>query len=174
MRIFFLTSAVALQLPRRALVGVLMPTAARAVEPCKPNANNCWSTASEDKTKMSAWTWPSGTSKESAAKTLKEVVGAYPQAGQNGVDLGGWTVVDDGLESKGVGKYEFKSGIGFFAKAFNGGKPFVDDVVFEVGPSSVQIFSSSRIGDSDLGVNAKRLNYIAAALETKGWTAPAI
>ena len=30
--------------------------------------------------------------------------------------------------------------------------------------------SSSRVGSTDFGVNAKRLNYIAAALRQDGWT----
>jgi hypothetical protein len=38
----------------------------------------------------------------------------------------------------------------------------------------VQVRSSSRLGYLDLGVNAKRLNWISAKLRGKGWTAPAI
>lgn len=71
-------------------------------------------------------------------------------------------------------RYEFKSGIGNFAKFFNGGKPFVDDFELSVEEASVCVRSSSRVGDSDLGVNAKRLNFIADALRTKGWAAPSI
>lgn len=71
------------------------------------------------------------------------------------------------------GKYEFKSGIGNFAKFFNGGKPFIDDFEVEVN-DNVQIRSSSRIGDSDFGVNAKRINYVADKLKAKGWTAPGV
>lgn len=37
-----------------------------------------------------------------------------------------------------------------------------------------QVRSSSRLGFLDLGVNAKRLNWISKALRAKGWTAPAI
>jgi len=40
-----------------------------------------------------------------------------------------------------------------------------------VGDGSVGVKSASRVGDSDLGVNAKRLNFIAAALRAKGWDA---
>ena len=39
---------------------------------------------------------------------------------------------------------------------------------------SLQVKSASRVGDSDLGVNAKRLNYIAAALRAKSWDAPPV
>ena len=38
----------------------------------------------------------------------------------------------------------------------------------------VQVRSSSRLGYLDLGVNAKRLNWISASLRDKGWTAPKI
>ena len=51
---------------------------------------------------------------------------------------------------------------------------FVDDVEFAVGDGEVQVRSSSRLGFLDLGVNAKRLNWISAELRSKGWTAPAI
>ena len=34
--------------------------------------------------------------------------------------------------------------------------------------------SSSRVGDSDFGVNAKRVNYIAKGLREKGWTAAGV
>jgi len=54
-------------------------------------------------------------------------------------------------------------------------KGFVDDVEFAVNKDGgVQVRSSSRLGFLDLGVNAKRLNWISARLRDKGWTAPAI
>merc|ERR1712078_957714 len=94
--------------------------------------------------------------------------------GQNGVDGGGWSLVSGDLKS-GNAKLEFRSsGTGNFAKFFNGGKPFVDDVEFELADSGVAVFSSSRVGDSDLGVNQKRLSYIASKLRAKGWGAPEI
>jgi uncharacterized protein (DUF1499 family) len=51
---------------------------------------------------------------------------------------------------------------------------FVDDLEIAVGAESVAVRSASRIGDSDFGVNAKRINYLAAALRANGWDAPAI
>ena len=80
----------------------------------------------------------------------------------------------DSLASDGVARLEFKSGLGNFAKFFNGGKPFVDDLQLEVSSESVAVKSASRVGDSDFGVNAKRLNFISAGLRAKGWSAPAI
>jgi len=145
-----------------------------AVNACASGANNCWSTASKDKTKMGAWAWPSGTSRDEAVKTLVAVLDSYPQEGQSGVDLGGWSVADDKLADSGYTRREFKSGIGNFARFFNNNKPFVDDLELSVEEASVAVRSSSRVGDSDLGVNAKRLNFIAAALREKGWSAPPV
>ena len=34
--------------------------------------------------------------------------------------------------------------------------------------------SSSRVSDSDFGVNAKRINFIAKPLRAKGWTAAGV
>ncbi|KAJ8598137.1 hypothetical protein CTAYLR_007426 [Chrysophaeum taylorii] len=172
MKFVFLSVASALVVTRRDLgaIALLGAAPANAIEPCKPNANNCWSTASTDKTKMAPWVFPG--SKTEAIADLKAAVGAYPQQGQDGVDLGGWVEVVP--LDKGYGKYEFKSGIGNFAKFFNGGQPFVDDFELELTDTNVQVRSSSRVGDSDLGVNAKRINYIAQALQAKGWDAPAI
>ena len=45
----------------------------------------------------------------------------------------------------------------------------VGDLEVLVGGDSVSVRSSSRIGDSDLGVNAKRLAYLAKDLKAKGW-----
>jgi len=149
-------------------------TATADVTACKPGANNCWSTLSTDKTKMSPWKWPTGTSKAAAVSQLKAAIDAYPQAGQGEVDLGGYSYAVDTLADKGYARLEFKSGIGNFARFFNGGQPFVDDFEVSVGDSSVAVKSASRLGDSDFGVNAKRCNYIAAALRAKGWDAPDI
>merc|ERR1712071_55849 len=105
-------------------------------------------------------------SKKAATDALKEALQTYPQEGQGGVDGGGWKFVD------GEDRVEFKSsGKGNFAKFFNGGKPFVDDFKFEVEDSgTIQIKSASRVGDSDFGVNANRVDFLGKALKEKGWT----
>ena len=59
-------------------------------------------------------------------------------------------------------------------KFFNNNKPFVDDLEFSVESAEVCIRSSSRVGDSDFGVNAKRINWIADKLREKGWAAPGV
>ena len=85
--------------------------------------------------------------------------------------MGGWTIVEDDLAGSGTARVEYKSGIGNFAKFFNGGKPFIDDLKLEIADSgAVEVRSSSRVGESDLDVNRKRLVYLGKALTAKGWT----
>lgn len=105
-------------------------------------------------------------------KALRDAINAYPQEGQADVDGGGWAFAEDDLSGNtGLARLEFSSsGKGKFAKFFNGGKPFVDDLNLEVeGNGIVQVKSQSRVGDSDFGVNEKRVNYLAKTLKTKGW-----
>ncbi|KAL1500666.1 hypothetical protein AB1Y20_013313 [Prymnesium parvum] len=157
-----------------AAAAVLPRSASAGLKPCPGGANNCWSTAGPGKNELAKWAFPAGASKSAAAASLREVVEAYPQAGQAGVDLGGWALADGSLADGTYARYEFKSGIGNFAKFFNGGKPFVDDLELSVEDGFACVRSSSRVGDSDLGVNAKRINYIAAGLRAKGWDAPGV
>lgn len=181
----------------------LSPRPAEAAVPaCPKGSNNCLSTAGPTSVgKLTPWKFPAGMSKPAAVASLRSVLQAYPQEGQAGVDLGGWSFADDQasrlparstrpvpepltprfppprssqLASSGYARLEFKSGIGNFARFFNGGKPFIDDFEVSVGDGAVDVRSSSRIGDSDLGVNTKRVNYIAAALRAKGWDAPGV
>jgi len=88
--------------------------------------------------------------------------------------MGGYKIVSDDLEGKtGLMRVEFTSGVGFFSRLLNGGKPFIDDLLLKVNDKGVvQVRSSSRIGKSDLGVNKKRVDYLAAALTAKGWLCP--
>eukprot|EP00967_Tisochrysis_lutea_P137623 scaffold247346_cov28-Tisochrysis_lutea.AAC.1 len=153
----------------------LSPAAHASVAACKSGANNCLSSAGKTNVgSLPVWKFPAGASKAEVVASLRSVLEAYPQEGQAGVDLGGWAFADDQLASTGYARLEFKSGIGNFAKFFNGGKPFIDDFEVSIGDESVAVRSSSRIGDSDLGVNTKRVNYIAAALRAKGWDAPGV
>ena len=159
-----------------ATLGLVTPQQASAgpgLKPCPKGANNCFSSADEA-SKVATWTWPKSMERAAAIADLKAALETYPQAGQAGVDLGGWAVVDDKLTDTGYGRAEFKSGIGNFAKFFNGGKPFIDDLEFSVEDATVCVRSSSRVGDSDFGVNGKRLNFIAAELTKRGWDAKAI
>ena len=83
-----LSSSSALQLSRRDLakaVGIgaattLAPVANAAdIKACLKGANNCWSTASTDKTALKPWTFPG--KKADAVKQLRAALEAYPQAG---------------------------------------------------------------------------------------------
>jgi Protein of unknown function (DUF1499) len=152
------------------LPGVAVAMAAEdddGVGTCPRGSQNCIRTT---------WTPPPNTSPAQASQVVKQVLEAYPQEGYDKVDLGGWKVVDDQFSSSAgkVSRVEFTSGIGNFAKFLNGGRPFVDDVWIRVDPESsvVEVRSSSRVGDSDLGVNKKRLAFFAKALSERGWTVP--
>ena len=81
-----LSTAAALQLSRRDLaraIGIgaatLAPVANAAdIKSCPKGANNCWSTASTDRTALKPWTFPN---KKTATKELRAALEAYPQAG---------------------------------------------------------------------------------------------
>ena len=142
---------------------VASPSIANAIDACPSGSKNCIRTT---------WTPPSGSSKADSIASLRKVLESYPQEGQDKVDLGGWTLVEDNF-SNGNSRIEYKSGIGNFAKFFNGGKPFVDDLKLEISESGVvEVRSSSRIGDSDLGVNQKRLAFLGNDLRAAGWSIP--
>jgi hypothetical protein len=145
---------------------VFLPTsAAVALESCPPGSQKCIRTT---------WTPPQGASKADIVSSIMSVINDYPQEGQAGVDNRGYTVVEDTLSDKNIARVEYRN-FGNFAKIFNGGKPFVDDLTIELDDNNikqVQIRSASRIGDSDLGVNKKRLQYLGQALQAKGWTVP--
>lgn len=143
------------------IVAVSLPGAANAIQACPPGSKNCL---------RQTWTPPSSTSAADAASQLREALNAYPQEGQEDgkVDGGGYTIVSD--ESGSIAVEYRSSGKGTFAKLFNGGKPFVDDLVIEPNGSAFEFRSASRQGDSDFGVNDKRLSYIGGLLKGKGWS----
>jgi|MDSY01.1.fsa_nt_gb hypothetical protein len=125
---------------------------------CRKGANNCV-----------AGTWTGAKDAKDAAATLLEVLESYPQEGQADVDGGGWKMVSS--SSDGFALEFYSAGTGNLAKFLNGGKPFVDDLVIAINADGSVFFkSSSRVGDSDFGVNGKRVAFIAAALQAKGWS----
>jgi len=113
-----------------------------------------------------AWVWPKDMDKAQAFQQLEQVIQGY-EPGQDGVDGGGFQIV----------KSDSKMGYLYaqFEALKNG---YIDD--FEVayvegrGDRACQIRSSSRVGYLDYGVNAKRVNYIAKQLRSKGWDAPGV
>ena len=81
--------------------------------------------------------------------------------------------MEDDLAKSGTARVEYTSGLGNFAKFLNGGKPFVDDLKLEITDSGVvQVRSASRIGESDLDVNRKRLAFLKKGVLAAGWSAP--
>ncbi|KAL3823602.1 hypothetical protein ACHAXA_005583 [Cyclostephanos tholiformis] len=150
-----------------ASVAVVVSIPANAITACPPNSNNCL---------RQTWTPPSSASAADAIAQLRETISEYPIEGQEDgkVDGGGYAVVSDTLGSGGTGsmRVEYRSsGKGTFARLFNGGKPFVDDLVIEAnGNGGFEFRSASRVGDSDFGVNGKRLSYLGGLLKGKGWS----
>ena len=126
---------------------------------------NCFSTTGDDlledrilrgvDTLIKPWVPPAGAS--APFKSLVEVVKAY-KPGQGNVDGGGFQVVKETDTYLYVQFEALKKG-------------YIDDVEFAArADGKVQVRSSSRVGTTDFGVNAKRLNFIAAPLRTAGWT----
>lgn len=124
---------------------------------CPPNSMNCLRTS---------WTAPKGIN---VSKTVQSFLDSYPQAGQNGVDKGGWSIAEGNLLWQGKVRVEFQSGLGFFAKLANGNKPFIDDLWIQISGSKVELKSASRIGQSDLGVNRKRLMFLVNKAKAQGF-----
>lgn len=119
---------------------------------------NCFSTSGDEIHRIDLWKPKAGSN---AMKELVETIKAYPP-GQSRVDKGGFSIITSKPDYLYVQFESMKHG-------------FIDDVEFAVNKNSeVQVRSSSRIGGLDLGVNAKRLNWISADLREKGWKAPVI
>lgn len=136
---------------------------ARAViSACPPRSQNCIRTT---------WTAPDGS--PDINKSLFTMLSSYPQEGQNDADLGGWTIASgDLLAGDKQVRYEYSSGVGKFAKFFNGGKPFIDDLDIEIVGNTIEIRSASRVGDSDFEVNKKRLLFLGEKAKALGWNVP--
>lgn len=119
---------------------------------------------------VTTWTPPAKVSSPQMSSNLVKILETYPQEGQADVDKGGWEIVD---KSNDKVRVEYTSG-GNIAKLFNGGKPYIDDLVAAIDKKSrtVTIRSSSRVGASDLGVNKKRLQFLAAQARSQGWEVP--
>lgn len=132
-----------------------------AMNCCPPNSKNCIRT-----------TWKAPPDAKNVPATMLDILSSYPQEGQADVDQGGWTIAAGDLKTTGKTRVEYKSGIGIFARIINGGKPFVDDLEVEVTDNVIEMRSASRIGISDLGVNQKRLQFLASKARALGWEAP--
>ena len=124
---------------------------------------NCFSTTGDElledriltgvDTLIKPWRPPAGDA--APFKSLVKAVKAYAP-GQGFIDGGGFQVVK---ESESYLYLQFEA-----LK-----KGYIDDLEFALRGGLVDVRSSSRVGQTDFGVNAKRLNYIAAALRKDGW-----
>lgn len=129
---------------------------------------NCFSTTGDElledriltgvDTLIKPWKPPAGDA--APFKSLVKVVKAYPP-GQGFVDGGGFSVIKE-TDNYIYVQYEALK------------KGYIDDVEFYLRDGLVQVRSSSRVGQTDFGVNAIRLNYISAQLRKEGWTADEI
>ena len=108
---------------------------------------------------------PSKLAPEKAFAVIDDTLRNY-EVGQSGVDIGGFKIIKSSLTDKNYFTYmQFES--------FRRG--YIDDLEIMADKSgNVQVFSSSRIGYLDKGVNMKRLNYISSKLRDKGFSAPRI
>jgi uncharacterized protein (DUF1499 family) len=122
---------------------------------------NCWSTENTASRRMERWVPPGRLQGKPVIQELKEVLAAYPQQGQAGVDQGGWKLAEE-QQANGVTylRYEFTSG------RFH----YVDELEIRIDETDrVSTRSASREGGFDYGVNAARLNFIQDALAQRGW-----
>jgi len=126
------------------------------------DAPNCFSTTFESfdqgRNNIDAWKF-SGKSGSEAIAELKAAVKAY-QPGQQGIDKGGFEVID--------------SKDNYLYVQFQSQKGYIDDVEFALSPTAsngVLVRSASRLGFYDVGVNYLRLEAIAETVKQKGgWT----
>jgi len=156
-----------------------------ALKNCK-GAPNCFSTTGNpelDTFLLAPWKPPSGYALEATARDLEAAVNAY-KPGQAGIDGAGFKIVASGAPAG--QKTPMPMSLFYLYAQFESLKQgYIDDLEFAVvpaadaaadgsGPLQVLVRSSSRVGYLDYLVNAKRLNYLAAELREKGWTAPVI
>jgi len=149
----------------RTTEGVEAPETSPRLRTCSGNPN-CFSTTGdallEDRQQygvdflVAPWKPPAEETKP--LQTVASVVASY-EPGQGGVDGGGFALIK---QNDSYLYYQFEA-----LK-----KGYIDDVEFAVHPTTngVMVRSASRVGVTDFGVNAVRLNYIAAKLRAKGWT----
>ena len=140
------------------------PKAFKGLRKCD-GKTNCFSTTGDDllddriskgvDTLIKPWLPPDDD--PAPFKSLIEQVKAY-EPGQGFIDGGGFQVVKETDTYLYVQFEALKKG-------------YIDDLEFFInGDRKVQVRSASRVGSSDFGVNAKRLNYIASGLRESGWT----
>ncbi|CAE8591377.1 unnamed protein product [Polarella glacialis] len=124
--------------------------------------------------KINPWVFHGKASAEEAMRELREVVDAY-LPGQSGIDGGGFKVAQQDSDYLMVNyesrRFGYIDDVEFFFKPQERGAQSTEPGV----SGRVLVRSASRLGEADFGVNAVRLNRLAADLRAKGgWEAPAI
>ena len=126
------------------------------LKPCG-SSPNCWCSSAPFRDNPARYLAPW---KGNSIKDVKQVIDSY-QVGQNGIDGGGFKIV----------KYD-EAGQYIYVQFQSYKIGYIDDFECWFNPAigKFDVRSASRIGLSDLGVNAKRLEYIGTRLEKEyGW-----
>ena len=102
-------------------------------------------------------TWIPPPEETKPLQTVAAVVASY-EPGQGGIDGGGFALIK---QTDSYLYYQFEA-----LK-----KGYIDDLEFatDKATTGVMVRSASRVGVTDFGVNAIRLNYIGDKLRSKGW-----
>ena len=104
-----------------------------------------------------------GISVAGAMLDIKQALEAYPP-GQAGIDAGGFAIISEKFPSA-------ADDVGYVYAQFEQAAGYIDDLEFAVLNGVVNVRTSSRLGFTDLGVNAKRWNFFAKELaKKKAWT----
>ena len=146
-------------------------TSYTGLKPCDTSPN-CWCSSAPFENNparyIPAWNSSPNNGNSNSIEDVKQIIDTY-EAGQNSIDGGGYKIIDYINEKK-----NDNSGEQYIYVQFQSYKVgYIDDFECWYNPLSKKfdIRSSSREGYSDLGVNAKRLEYIAKRLEQEyGWT----
>jgi uncharacterized protein (DUF1499 family) len=140
------------------------------LKPCDTSPN-CWCSSAPFENNparyIPAWNSSPNNGNSNSIEDVKQIIDTY-EAGQNSIDGGGYKIIEYLNEKNNDGGEQY---IYVQFQSYKVG--YIDDFECWYNPSSKKfdIRSSSREGYSDLGVNAKRLEYIAKRLEQEyGWT----
>merc|ERR1712048_412959 len=85
-------------------------------------------------------------------------IAAYPR-GQRGIDARGSKLISESNDGK----------VAYAYVQFTAARGYIDDMEFALSGDTCNVRTSSRVGVLDFGVNAKRYEWFADALKSKGW-----
>ena len=156
----------------------LGPRAGGLLKPCTDGKPHCFSTSPVTFDDSDLYEADSGPAEEwlvspfifqkplaEAVADLRAAIAAYPP-GQSGIDGGGFSTVSDKVSETGAYIY-----VQFESRR----KGYIDDMEFNLAKGVCHVRTSSRLGYTDSGVNAKRFNWFALRLGSRpGWTAAPI